>query len=174
MAVDVLRKRVAAIAAAVAALALLLLLLAVLLQPAGSVQGLDGDVGVLDNRALWDEMDPLSGTIYRLGDVLCHQKEDRSLLLNGNQLAFCARDTGILLGFLGFALFLLRGQTPLPWWAIIVLLLPTALDGGLQAMGLHESSNALRLITGALTGMAVMLFLMKLMERSWEESVSEG
>ena len=38
------------------------------------------------------------------------------------------------------------------------MLLPTAIDGGTQLLGLRESTNPLRLISGILFGLAVVWF----------------
>ena len=43
--------------------------------------------------------------VYSSGDRLCHQRADRSLFLNGNEMPFCSRCTAIWFGLaigLGF------------------------------------------------------------------------
>jgi len=38
------------------------------------------------------------------------------------------------------------------FWLFLVLVVPIILDGSMQLLGLYESNNAMRLITGALGG----------------------
>jgi uncharacterized membrane protein len=40
----------------------------------------------------------LSGAVYRVGAVICHQRADRSFHVSGAQLAVCARCTGLYAG----------------------------------------------------------------------------
>ena len=53
----------------------------------------------------------------------------------------------------GLALFVLLGRK-VPWTWLLVLLVPMAVDGVLQAVTDYESSNIVRLLTGALAGSA--------------------
>lgn len=140
---------------------------------------LDGFVGLRDHADRWAAFPLLPRTVYGFGDLVCHQMEDRSLHAHGNQFPVDARMLAMFVaGNLGF-LWVLR--TPArPWardmaadllppsirnhfriperrrWALIGLLLlglvPTALDGGLQLATPYESTNPLRLATGTLLG----------------------
>ena len=77
---------------------ILLQFLAPLALPTGSVNDLSGLTGVSDNEYLIQNMSfPWDG-IYSFGDGLCHQKCERSLFINDNQMPFCSRCTGIWLG----------------------------------------------------------------------------
>ncbi|NLX47076.1 MAG: DUF2085 domain-containing protein [Euryarchaeota archaeon] len=148
---------------------LLVVLIAVVASPLslpeGSVTGLDGGVGRLDN---WDELEglpPLQRATYLLGDVYCHQMADRSYELNGNQMPFCTRDLGLLAGAaLGLGFFALLGRQ-LPWTWLGLALLPMIADGGLQAITDYESCNVVRALTGALAGSAVGIGAGMLMQR---------
>jgi uncharacterized membrane protein len=75
----------------------------------------------------------------------------------GFKVAYCERDlaiyTTVLLAGLLYAL-LRRRARPLPWAVFAVCLLPIAVDGFTQLVGLRESSWELRTLTGALTGFA--------------------
>jgi uncharacterized membrane protein len=75
----------------------------------------------------------------------------------GFKMAYCERNfaiyTAVLLAGLLYALVRTRAR-PLPWLAFVVLLLPIALDGLSQLVGLRESSWELRTLTGALAGLA--------------------
>ena len=84
---------------------LALMILSPLLSPYGAFRGLDGSPGFIDGG--WEGGGP-AGLSYLLGDLVCHQEEARSLILNGSQMPVCARDTGILMGLtIGFAICLL-------------------------------------------------------------------
>jgi len=106
----------------------------------------------------------LEGFFQALGYGLCHQLPERSLVAGGYVLPVCARDTGIYAGFaLGvLALWLLaRGSRPteLPRWPVLVLLgmfvLLMVFDGLTSYSGLRDTTNAIRLFTGLLTGWAL-------------------
>jgi uncharacterized membrane protein len=136
------------------AAALLAVMVSPLTLPEASVPDLDGDIGKVDN---WEELRAMPWPqmiVYLIGDVNCHQQADRSYELNGNQLPICARDLGLLAGaVVGLAAFMAI-RRPVRWLALGLLLLPMAVDGGLQAMAVYESSNLLRTITGAVAGVA--------------------
>jgi uncharacterized membrane protein len=75
----------------------------------------------------------------------------------GFKVAYCERDfaiyTTVLLAGLLYAV-LRRHARPLPWAVFLVCLVPIAVDGFSQLVGLRESSWELRTLTGALTGFA--------------------
>ena len=71
-----------------------------LLYPHGFISELDGSIGVIDHASLWDELDPFSGTLYAIGDYLCHQQMNRSFIINGSEVALCIRDFSVLCGML--------------------------------------------------------------------------
>jgi uncharacterized membrane protein len=71
----------------------------------------------------------------------------------------CARDIGLFLGiFLGciFGACYGRGIKVL---VLLGLLVPMAIDGGLQSVTSYESFNLLRLLTGALGGFGIGAFV---------------
>ena len=70
----------------------LFLCLSPLAYPYGSMVGLGGTPGIMDRPVSISELP------YALGDLLCHQDPERSIILNGNQMPICIRDVGILLG----------------------------------------------------------------------------
>ena len=96
-----------------------------------------------------------------IGYGLCHQIPERSYFAGGYQLPVCARDTGIYLGFIVglVVLWLLhrnaRPSAPPRWPVLVVLgafIGAMAVDGVTSYVGLRETTNTLRLITGLLTG----------------------
>ncbi|MHC1709632.1 MAG: DUF2085 domain-containing protein [Methanomassiliicoccales archaeon] len=133
---------------------LLAMVIAPLTLPQGTIGGLDGSIGSLDHGDDLDDVAWPQRAVYLLGDINCHQQSDRSFELNGNQMPFCARDLGLLAGaVLGLAAFALLGRK-VPWVWLFVLLVPMALDGVVQAITDYESSNVIRLLTGAIAGSA--------------------
>lgn len=81
----------------------------------------------------------------------CHQLPYRSFFFKGYQFPLCARCTGITLGHISafvlapFHIFGIR---------ITLLMIPLALDGGIQYISQYESNNIKRVITGFLYGFA--------------------
>ncbi len=106
----------------------------------------------------------LSQSISTSYHLLCAQTPSHSFYIAGHQICLCERCLAIysslLLGGLLLALFRERGRPVRPlgwrWWA--VALLPMALDGGTQLFGLRESDWFLRLLTGAIFGLATAWF----------------
>lgn len=100
---------------------------------------------------------PLGGILYAFFSPLCHQVDARSFHLFGGPLAVCGRCSAIYFGFLSgtiaypFAWNLLRGVRPGRMF-LFVAVAPMLLDVMLEVTGLHESSNALRAVTGAWFG----------------------
>ncbi|MGA1873927.1 MAG: DUF2085 domain-containing protein [Thermoplasmatota archaeon] len=122
--------------------------------------GSGGKVGELDNEGNISSIDdPFARAIYRFGDRYCHQKDHRSYELNGNQMPVCARDIGLFLGiFLGCVLGSMYKRS-IPLLVLGMFILPMALDGGFQSLTAYESFNPLRLVTGAVGGLGIGLYL---------------
>ena len=138
----------------------LALFAAPLTVPHGTVRDLDARANAMDHWDRWKEMDLFPMIVYTFGDFNCHQRESRSLILNGNEIPVCARDIAIFTGILIGAFLLIRARASdnpseiflsiLPKWfrtgvlasrpgitfAIIFFLMciPTALDGGVQML----------------------------------------
>lgn len=145
----------------------MLIIGAPLTQPAGTVDFDErGIVGAREHSAKYDNFNPSAKFIYSLGDSLCHQHASRSFFINGNQLPFCARCTGIFLGILLGACLGVFLVVTLKWYWIVGCLVPIGIDGTLQLFGLWESFNLLRLGTGILigiiTGVAICMILQEL------------
>lgn len=124
----------------------------------------------------WSEMNPYAAVIYAFGDLNCHQKHERSLEINGNQMPVCTRDLGIFFGlFIGGLLFTQRGWNrwtvkdtclsllPAAWlipvydrnWRLFawlgvgfLLCTPLLFDGFYQLLTDYESTNYKRVLTG--------------------------
>lgn len=90
----------------------------------------------------------------------------------GYKLAVCSRDVGIYFAMLiGGIIWGILNRTKLsaekwmtPLWLILAII-PIALDGGTQFLGFRESTNELRVITGAIVGIVVPFYLIPLMNQ---------
>jgi uncharacterized membrane protein len=131
-------------------------------------------------------------TAYR---PLCHQWPSRSLTVCDLPMALCARCFAIYAGFgavgvLYNAIWLSPWRRrlprdPIPWPALILCLIPMALDGGAQmaiwptwdeqGMQWHilwESTNGLRILTGGLVGAGAGAFIYPLLTRLFGEALT--
>lgn len=99
--------------------------------------------------------DALHARLFALGGRLgCHQRADRSFFLRGRQFPVCARCTGVLLGYLpAVPAFFLRGAS---WRAAAAGMAAMLADWLLQRLGLLESTNPRRLVTGFFGGYGIM------------------
>jgi len=134
---------------------ILLQVIAPLALPPNSVRDLSGLVAVSDNDQIIKTMGFPWNVLYTSGDRLCHQKAERSLFINGNQMPFCTRCTAIWLGIalgLGFMVFYTIQLTQKFVVAIVLGLLPIGIDAIGQLFGFWESTNIIRFITGSLAG----------------------
>tara|TARA_B100000902_G_scaffold1466_3_gene1916 strand:+ start:1776 stop:2525 length:750 start_codon:yes stop_codon:yes gene_type:complete len=156
----------------------------------GNIQDSMGELG--HNQSMhggtfaWMDMNPVSGLIYAIGDLNCHQKWERSWEINGNQMAVCTRDVGILFGFSIFCLlwkfkglnrwtirdtflsilpdrkiegFYYNDRRMSAMIAILIAgLLPMAIDGFTQLGTSYESTNLVRIITGSIAGFVIGWF----------------
>ena len=104
-----------------------------------------------------------------LGSAICHRLEERSFNLNGYYLPLCARCTGMYIGFLVSSLYFFiikRNKADKPpdvksALLIFASLLPLAFDGITSYMGLRETNNIIRFVTGALfTSSLPILFIL--------------
>ena len=94
-----------------------------------------------------------------IGHGFCHQIPSRSFEAGGLVFSVCARDTGIYLGLIftvlvAFILYSRLGRKPgdLPptfyLVALVFMALPMAIDGGTSYLGLRETNNTIRYLTG--------------------------
>ncbi len=98
---------------------------------------------------------------------LCHQRPDRSFFYKGRQFPLCARCTGFVIGTLVFSLYSLSVPVFYTYnllYLSILLQLPYVIDGTTQFIGLRESNNILRFITGLIGafGLIIMARIFKI------------
>jgi uncharacterized membrane protein len=134
---------------------IILQFIAPIILPNSSIGNLSGNVGVSDNKIIIEKLSFPWGAIYGAGDRLCHQREERSILINGNQMPFCSRCTAIFLGFavgLGLMIFYKIRLNEKFLLLILIGIIPIGFDGIGQLLNFWESTNIIRLITGLLAG----------------------
>lgn len=91
----------------------------------------------------------------------CHQRPDRSFFVGRWQLPLCARCTGVLIGHLTGCPTALRRRLSL--WTALCCCEATLLDWTAQRLGIRESTNLRRLITGILGGFGQAIVYMRLL-----------
>jgi uncharacterized membrane protein len=105
-----------------------------------------------------------------LGGGLCHQRVDRTFNIDILYMPVCSRDTGIYLGiFISLITLILlerRIKGEFPSLKIVLttvgIFLIMGLDVVLSFLGVIESNNIIRLITGFFTGWFTVLLLLPL------------
>lgn len=114
----------------------------------------------------------LEQSLHWMGLGLCHQIPERSLFGGGVQAPVCARDTGIYVGFtlaMIVIAFLHRGERPRGFprghvWAVMVVLLAwMGWDGVSSYVGLRETTNTLRVLTGLGVGFSIAAVLVPML-----------
>jgi uncharacterized membrane protein len=101
--------------------------------------------------------------------VMCHGIPSRCLNVWNVPMPICARCTALYGGlFAGLVLFMLirRGSERAFRWMSFIAVLPLFIDGVTQATGLRESTNELRLVTGAIAGFFFGMWVLCAIERA--------
>ncbi len=133
----------------------LLLFIAPMLEPPNTIYlGNEGKVNIMDNTPYIEENvhNPLARAVYISGDFMCHQHADRSFFINGNQMPYCARCTGMFLGIAFGALIGAFFRVRIGILLYFIVIIPMGLDGVIQLVTSYESTNFIRIVTGMLTG----------------------
>lgn len=102
-----------------------------------------------------------------LGSLVCHQMEERTLIIDKIPLPVCARDTGIYIGVIIGIFFLTARKRFYADWPpkirhavfLVLMMIPMIIDGITSYMGLRHSDNLTRLITGGFFGFPLAVFL---------------
>jgi uncharacterized membrane protein len=124
-------------------------------------------------------LNTMADVVFQLyGGPVCHQLQERSLSIFGFQMTVCSRCFAIYAAFLSGCILFAFLRTKLKPWNIIyyvLLCVPMAIDGTTQLFGIEiprrigpgwelvwmaESTNEMRLITGAIFGLASALFVL--------------
>ena len=118
-------------------------------------------------------LDAIARPLFFSLHYVCAQIPSHSFYVFGHQLGLCARNLSIYSSmFLGSLIFVLsKKRLPgIPWWLWILMILPMALDGLTQMVGLRESTWELRLITGTLFGSGSVWFVLPYMQKTITEN----
>ena len=133
-------------------------------------------LGIFLAPYLYDINTAASVALYSIYKLVCHQMPSRSFFIFGHQMAVCARCFGIYTGFLvGMLIYpfvkkLNNFKTPNKWY-LIMALMPMGIDGTTQLIGLRESFNELRLITGLIAGFVGVFYILPVFLSSLDEIV---
>lgn len=103
-----------------------------------------------------------------IGSAVCHQMAERSFILDGMKFPVCARCTGIYSGiFFSMIFFLifgrLKGNKTYTTGQMLLgacAFIPISIDGFFSYLGFWESTQLLRVVTGALAGSSLCGFLL--------------
>ena len=116
--------------------------------------------------------------LFFLNSFFCHQNPSRSLFIAGLQLPLCSRCTALNLGFaVGYTWIFYsvkRRRFYYNFNLTLALISPLAIDGLTQFLGFRESTNDIRILTGALAGAALAnalgYFILRLKNIDYEET----
>lgn len=118
--------------------------------------------------------EPFIRFVYWIGGAVCHQLPERSILVGGRPLPFCARCTGIYISvFVSILLVLITHTKPrdayianggrafIRWGILAALLMaPLEIDGLGNWLGLWRSEGFIRTLTGSAMGLGwAVIFL---------------
>jgi uncharacterized membrane protein len=98
--------------------------------------------------------------IMKINYPFCHHRPERTFKIGEYYFPVCSRCTGLYLGFLTSSIFLyLSNITYINILTIFLMLIPCSIDGGSQYLGLRESNNYLRFLTGIIAGIGLGMLL---------------
>lgn len=108
---------------------------------------------------------------FFIGKAICHQLPERSILIDGHSLPFCARCTGIYIGICSTLVYLTLTKkvraTTIPSiklsLLLLLLLVPLVVDGLGSYLTIFPSNNVTRITTGFLFGLSLPFFLVPLL-----------
>ncbi len=98
---------------------------------------------------------------------ICHQIDGRSLHVFGEKFGVCVRCTSIYFSFLAGLLFypfvrsLKSNKVPDKRWLFFGIL-PMVIDVFLNDLGIHQSGDALRAVTGSIAGFVLAFYMLPL------------
>jgi uncharacterized membrane protein len=85
--------------------------------------------------------------VYGLASTICHQRPERSFLVNGRQFPVCARCAGLYASgaFAAFVAWIGTGRAPRhARWLLVLAAVPTAVTVPVEWLGLSSLSNSVR------------------------------
>jgi uncharacterized membrane protein len=120
-------------------------------------------------------LDVIAKPIFYAMHLICAQTPSHSFYIFGHQLCLCERCLAIYSAMFVSTLVFAFNKVRLPGlrlWQALLLSAPMALDGFTQMFGLRESTWELRLITGALFGLACIWYALPLVRKTLEEELA--
>jgi uncharacterized membrane protein len=93
------------------------------------------------------DLAPFNGVVYGLASLICHQRPERSFVLNGRQFPVCARCTGLYVAgaLAAAAAWLGARRVPRSTRGFLMLAaIPTAATIPIEWLGLSPLSNVIR------------------------------
>jgi len=114
-------------------------------------------------------LDAISKQIFFMLHLVCAQIPSHSFYIFGHQLGMCERNFSIYASmFIASLVFVLsKKRLPgIPWWLWVLMILPMALDGTTQMVGLRESTWLLRVLTGTLFWLGNLWFALPLIQKT--------
>lgn len=93
-------------------------------------------------------------------NLICHRLPERSFFIKGHQFPVCARCTGFYISLAIVLLYDLLFPIKFTFNGFImgiILCMPFIIDGVTQYLGFRQSTNLLRLITGLLGTIGIVL-----------------
>ena len=91
---------------------------------------------------------------------ICHQRPDRSFFVRGHQFPLCSRCTGFVVGSVLYVVYSLLCPVFYSYGLLVVGVvsqIPYIVDGTTQFLGLRESNNVLRFVTGFVGGVGLVI-----------------
>ena len=95
-------------------------------------------------------------------NLMCHRKPERSFQYKGHYFPVCARCTGFYIAIFSYGILAMTIPITYTINSVIIgvlLLVPSGIDGITQLFELRTSKNILRLTTGLLGGIGLMIIL---------------
>ncbi|HIP84045.1 MAG TPA: DUF2085 domain-containing protein [Methanothermococcus okinawensis] len=125
---------------------------------------------------LYDKNRFLSLLIYSVYSSICHQLPERSYYIFNHKMGVCARCfgiyTGALVGMILYPLVRRLDNFKIPnRYYLILALIPMGIDGITQLLGLRESFNELRFVTGFIGGFVSIFYILPLLLKSLRELI---
>ncbi len=94
--------------------------------------------------------------------VFCHGIPDRCFKINGKPMRICSRCFGVFFGQ-SIAILILLFAVSIPWYWLILFILPMVVDWSIQEYLSISSNNARRYLTGLFGGIGVGYIQFKIM-----------
>lgn len=93
----------------------------------------------------------------------CHQRPDRSFFISNYQFPICTRCVGVVVStVITYVICIYKKARLIPG---LILCIPMIIDGGIQYLGIKESTNIRRLITGLLGGAGLTMIRLNIYGR---------